>query len=199
MTNTSNTRTIAAIFRNWDDASRAVGKLQDAGFDDSQIGIARLDSEKGNVRTTNATGATKDDGERVAGGIATGAAVGGVAGLLAALASLAIPGVGPIVAGGVLATTFGSTAGAAIAGAGVGAGIGAATGGLIGALTSLGLSEDEARAYESGMRSGGTLVTVRADGRADEAARKLQQMGGETPSGYGRQSGSSTDPNWRFG
>jgi hypothetical protein len=207
MTSTSNTgsmghsRTVAAIFRDWNDATRAVGKLQDAGFDDDYIGIARLDSEKGNVQQHQVSGEKKDDGERVAGGVAAGAAVGGVAGLLAALASLAIPGVGPIVAGGVLATTFGSAAGAAITGAGVGAGIGAATGGLIGALTSLGLSEDEARAYESDMRRGGTLVTVQAGDRADEAIRMLQQMGGETHGRMGGQSGSgnSSDPNWRFG
>lgn len=199
MTNTSNTRTVAAVFRDWNDATRAVGKLQDVGFDDDQIGIARLDTESGNLRQESVSGEKKDDGEKVAGGIAAGAAVGGVAGLLAALASLAIPGVGPIVAGGMLATTFGTAAGTAIAGAGVGAGIGAAAGGLIGALTSLGLSEDEARWYESGMRSGGTLVTVRAGARADEAIRMLQQMGGETHSSAGGKSGSSSDPNWRFG
>jgi uncharacterized membrane protein len=81
----------------------------------------------------------------------------------------------------------------------VGAGLGAATGGLIGALTSLGLSEDEARAYESDMRSGGTLVTVQAGDRADDAIRMLQQMGGETRGRIGGQSGNSSDPNWRFG
>jgi hypothetical protein len=201
MTNTSSNtnRIVAAVFQDWNDASRAVTKLEDAGFSESMIGIARLDSDKGKIQHTDASGAKKDDGERVAGGVATGAAVGGVAGLLAALASLAIPGVGPIVAGGMLATTFGSAAGAAITGAGVGAGLGAATGGLIGALTSLGLSEDEARAYESGMRSGGTLVTVQAGDRADDALRMLQQMGGETHSRMGGQSGSSSDPNWRFG
>jgi hypothetical protein len=200
MTNTSNMsneRTVAAVFHNWNDATRAVNKLRDAGFDDDSIGIARLDNDHNKVQQVNTSGEVKDDAENVAGGVATGAAVGGVAGLLAALASLAIPGVGPIVAGGMLATTFGTAAGTAIAGAGVGAGIGAATGGLIGALTSLGLSEDEARSYESDMRNGSTLVTVRADhGRADEVIRMLQQMGGETRS---RMGGSSSDPNWRFG
>lgn len=204
MTNTSNDwtvneRTVAAIFHDWDKATRAVDALQDAGFDDGQIGIARLDDKKGSVRQVSASGEQKEVGENVAGGIATGAAVGGVTGLLAALASLAIPGVGPIVAGGVLATTFGTAAGTAIASAGVGAGIGAAAGGLIGALTSLGLSEEEARAYESDMRSGSTLVTVRAEKQlASEAIRILQQAGGESRSSTGG-SGDNPDPNWRFG
>lgn len=197
MTSADNTRTVAAVFRNWDDATRAVNNLRDAGFDDDRIGIARLDSDKNRVQQMDAKGEVKDDAAKVAGNVATGAAVGGVTGLLAALASLAIPGVGPIVAGGVLATTFGTAAGTAIASAGVGAGIGAAAGGLIGAMTSLGLSEEEARYYESDMRSGSTLVTLRADhGRADDAIRMLQQMGGETRS---QLSGKNSDPNWRFG
>lgn len=200
MNDMSNMRTVAAVFHNWDDATRAVNKLRDAGFDDDHIGIARLDNEKGKVRQVDTSGEVKDDAEKVAGGVATGAAVGGVAGLLAALASLAIPGVGPIVAGGVLATTFGTAAGTAIASAGVGAGIGAAAGGLVGALTSLGLSEDEARYYENDIRSGSTLVTVRAENaRSDDAIRMLQQMGGETRSRMSGQGGSNTDPNWRFG
>jgi hypothetical protein len=197
--NTNNMRTVAAVFHKWDDATHAVRALQDAGFDDQYVGIARLDSEKGQVQQHTTSGEVKDDGERVAGGIAAGAAVGGVAGLLAALASLAIPGVGPIVAGGMLATTFGSAAGAAITGAGVGAGLGAATGGLIGSLKSLGLSDDEAQAFESDMRNGSTLVTVQAGDRANDAIRMLQQMGGETRSHTTGPSGSNTDPNWRFG
>lgn len=197
---TDNMRTVAAVFRNWDEATHAVHALQDAGFDDDEIGIARMDDKKGSVKQVDTSGRAKDTGENVAGGIAAGAAVGGVTGLLAALASLAIPGVGPIVAGGVLATTFGTAAGTAIASAGVGAGIGAAAGGLIGALTSLGLSEEEARYYESDMRSGSTLVTVRADyAQADEAIRVLQQSGGQTRSRLSSDAGNSTDPNWRFG
>ena len=100
--------------------------------------------------------------------LATGAALGGATGLLAALASLAIPGVGPIIAGGVLGTTL------------AGAGIGAAAGGLIGALTSLGLSEEDARYYEEGIRSGGTLVTVHDNARTADAVRVLEQFGGRT-------------------
>ena len=61
-------------------------------------------------------------------------------GVLAGIGALAIPGVGPIIAGGALASTL------------AGAGIGAAAGGLLGALVGLGIPEEEARYYETGLR-----------------------------------------------
>src|SRR5919202_424737 len=56
-----------------------------------------------------------------------------------------------------------------------GAAIGAAGGGLVGALTgSMGVPEDEARYYDQEFQSGRTIVTVKADGRYDEAQRILR-------------------------
>ena len=171
-TNT-NINTVARVFDSWSSASQAVDALRTANFRDDQIGILSLDRKSGEVRNSNVrNGEIVDDGTKVASGVATGAAVGGAAGLLAALASLVIPGVGPIIAGGVLATTVGTTL--------AGAGIGAATGGLIGALTSLGFSEEDARYYDEGIRSGGTLVTVHDSNRNEEALRILEQFGGRT-------------------
>jgi uncharacterized membrane protein len=90
----------------------------------------------------------------------------GVAGLLLGLGALAIPGLGPLVAAGPLA--------AALAGAGAGA----VAGGLMGALTDLGVPEDEARSYVDGLRRGGVLLVVRAEGMMIErAAATLQRHG----------------------
>lgn len=174
-------RTIAAVFTDWNGASRAVEELRNVGFGDAEIGIARV-ADDGDKLQGSGTAEVKDQAKGVAGGVATGAAVGGVTGLLAALASLLIPGVGPIVAGGVLATTFGSAAGAAVAGAGIGAGIGAVAGGLVGSLTSIGLPEEEARSYEEALRSGSTLVTVSSMDRTTEAKRILERNGGRSNS-----------------
>jgi len=50
----------------------------------------------------------------------------------------------------------------------IGAGVGAIDGGLIGALTYLGFEKDEAEYYDTGVRNGRTLVTVRDDdGRSE--------------------------------
>ncbi|MCA1644502.1 MAG: YsnF/AvaK domain-containing protein, partial [Chloroflexi bacterium] len=53
------------------------------------------------------------------------------------------------------------------------AGVGAITGALVG----MGVPKDEAEYYESEVKSGRTLVAVRADGRYDEAQRLLRQHG----------------------
>jgi len=126
--------------------------LRRAGFSDDQIGFVmqKQEGESGEIKHDT------DDGGAggVIGGILAGAGVGGV---VAAAAALLIPGFGPVVAGGILATVLG------------GAAIGAAAGGLIGALTQMGVPEEEARYYEGEVREGRILVTVKAEGRYQEA------------------------------
>jgi hypothetical protein len=92
----------------------------------------------------------------------TGAGIGGV---VAAAAALLVPGFGPVIAGGVLATVLG------------GAAVGAAAGGILGALTGMGIPEEEARYYETAFNEGRILVTVKADGRYEEAREALYDQG----------------------
>ena len=73
---------------------------------------------------------------------------------------------GPVVAGGALAVFLANTLG------------GVAVAGLAGALLQLGLSESEARYYESQLKSGRTLLTVKTVRRADEAVHLLRQHNG---------------------
>lgn len=167
------TRAVARVFDTWNAASRAIDQLRAASFRDDEIGIVSLESQRHTKQANNTT--VKD--ESVGSGAAKGAAVGGALGILAALASLAIPGVGPIVAGGILGTSLSAAAATTVAGAG----IGAAAGGLFGAITELGISDDDARWYEEGVRKGGTLVTVHSN-RSDEAVRVMEQEGGRTRS-----------------
>jgi uncharacterized protein (TIGR02271 family) len=108
-----------------------------------------------------------DEGSQAATGAGIGAATGlGVGGLwgLGIMAGV-LPAIGPAIAGGALATLLTSAA------------AGAATGGLLGALAGMGIPEDEAEYYEGEFERGGTIVTVRADHRYDEAKRVLQQFG----------------------
>ena len=101
-------------------------------------------------------------GSGAAGGLLTGGVVGGI---LGALAAGLIPGIGPILAGGVLAGALG------------GAAVGAAAGGLLGALVGMGVPEEEAHHYNREFESGRTIVTVKADGRYDEARSIMQRYG----------------------
>ena len=81
----------------------------------------------------------------------------------AALATSIIPGVGPVIAGGLLV----GAVEAALAGA--------TGGGILGALIGMKIPEEEARHHHGAFHSGRTLVTVRAEGRYDEALAILQR------------------------
>jgi hypothetical protein len=84
----------------------------------------------------------------------SGAVLGG---FLGAAGALLIPGIGPVVAGGILITAL------------AGAAIGATTGGVIGAFVSMGLPEHDAHHYAREFEAGRTIVTVKTDGRQQEA------------------------------
>lgn len=168
--------TVAGLFRDRDDAEQAINELKDAGFRPEDVGVA--------MRDPTAQGELAEDtGTKAAQGATSGALggglLGGIVGFLVGIGALAIPGVGPVVAGGMLASALGLGGGTALAGAG----IGAAAGGIVGALVGLGIPEDEAKHFESGVREGSVLVTVRAGARAMEAMAILERSGADTGPG----------------
>jgi hypothetical protein len=87
-------------------------------------------------------------------------------GLLGGLNVIAVPGLGPVVGAGWLVSPL------------VGAGAGAVTGGLVGTMLDAGVPEQDARAYEEGVRRGGALVAVRAgENEADRIVDILDSEG----------------------
>jgi uncharacterized membrane protein len=163
-TESSISATVVGLFPNQADAERAIQRLKQEGFSESQIGVAIKDrgEQKELIEGTGTQAA-----EGAATGAIGGGVLGGVIGLLASVGALAIPGVGPIIAGGTLASTL------------AGAGIGAAAGGLLGALVGMGVPEEDARHFDEGFRAGGTLVTVDAGDRAEEARECLSDTGAD--------------------
>ena len=166
--------TVAALFKDRSEAERAINALHEAGFTNDQVGVA--------LRDRNAQGTLVDETgastvESAVTGAVGGGLLGGITGFLAGLiAALVIPGVGPIVVGGTLASALTAAGGTAVAGAG----IGAATGGVLGALAGMGFTDEEARYFDKGFRTGDTLVTVYATTRVHEATSILQRHGGDT-------------------
>jgi hypothetical protein len=167
-----NTRAVVGVFHNQEKADAAVADLYDSGFTYDQIGVvARTDAGTGDwsdpTTRPTAADATMDDDTGAEEGAVAGAAVGaGVGGLWAlGIAAGALPAIGPVVAGGILASLLASAA------------LGAAAGGLVGALIGLGIPEEEAQYYEEEFRSGRILVTVRANGREEEAREILLSHG----------------------
>jgi hypothetical protein len=167
------TRTVVALFDDFNDASGAVRDLVDNGFSRDDISLMASDPENqysryiGTTPEEEATGAAQGAGV----GAGIGAVVGGLGGLLVGLGALAIPGIGPIIAAGPLAAAL-----TGLAGAGAGAVAGGVTGGLLGALVDMGVPEDTAQYYAEGVRRGGHLVTVRtADHMSDRAVDLLNR------------------------
>ena len=154
--------TVVALFDDRDQAQTAVAALQDAGFRSDDIGITMRDREEASTLAEHTSATT---GAGAATGALAGGALGAVAGWLAGIGALAIPGIGPIIAAGPLAAAL------------TGAAIGAAGGSLTGALTGLGVPEDEARWYETEVGRGGTLITVGAGQRYDEARQLMLRCG----------------------
>ncbi len=165
-------RTIAHVYQSYSEATRVVQALESAGISHDDISI--VSGEQGTSGTGGtATGMTSGDPEQgAATGAGTGASIGtvlgGGAGLLAGIGALAIPGVGPLVAAGWLVAAL------------TGAGAGAAAGGLLGSLTGAGISEADSKTYEEGVRSGGSLVTVRVD---ESQASHVEQIMGISTAG----------------
>ncbi|HEX2559774.1 hypothetical protein [Phenylobacterium sp.] len=175
------TRTVTRLFDHHTDAIQAVEELERAGISHDRISLVSNNADNwhaghqhpkgggdsGPLGDRNGDG-DNDVADGAGKGATTGGLIGGGAGLLAGLGMLAIPGLGPVVAAGWLASTA--------VGAAAGAAAGGATGGLLGALKEAGHSDEEANVYSEGVRRGGTLVSVRADG--DEADRIEQILHG---------------------
>jgi uncharacterized protein (TIGR02271 family) len=159
---TDNRSTVVGVFHDRDDARDAIEALKDAGFAAQDISILSPDKQATEQMA-------EETGTHAASGAATGAVAGGIlgglGGWLVGIGALAIPGVGPFIAAGAFATALG--------GAALGAGVGA----IAGALVGMGIPEEEAKYYEGEVKSGRTLVTVRADGRSAEATQLLRHHG----------------------
>lgn len=153
---------VTAVFRSRDDAESAFDALLGSGYSDSEIDV--MMSEK--TRTTYY--ATTPEGERhrvgskmgegAAIGGAVGTAVGAALGAVAAIGTtLALPGLGLVIAGPIAAAL-------------AGAGAGGVAGGMVGGLIGLGISEENAQAYQDALRSGGVFIGVRPHS-SDDAGR----------------------------
>ena len=152
--------TLVAVFTSHTAAEDAVKLLQKNGMPMDQLSIIGQDFktiEKPLGFLT--TGSVACDGARV------GAWTGGFFGILVGAAFLIVPGIGPLVIVGPLAATLLGGVEGAIAGSAVGA--------LAGALVSLGFSEKQAIRYESEIKAGKFLVTLKGDSKQLEKAKKL--------------------------
>ena len=161
---------IAGLFEQEQAADLVIDELQNAGFNQEQFGVLARNRviQKVDWEEDVEEGVIHQEGSKL--GASGGATVGGLTGLLLGVGALAIPGIGPALAAGSIATALGTIAAAT--------GLGAVSGGLLGALTSMGISEEDADFYAEGVKRGGILVVVEADDeRADFVRTVMKQAG----------------------
>ena len=144
--------TVLGIFFERNNAEKAVRTLNEEGYNPKDMSIIMKDVDEGremaeDIGTNILEGTTA--------GATAGAVLGGFGGLLA---SYVILGLGAFFIGGPIAVALGLTG--TVAATTSGAVTGALAGGLLGALTGFGLSEDEAKDYETRIREGGILLAV---------------------------------------
>jgi uncharacterized protein (TIGR02271 family) len=155
--------TVVGVFEDRQKADQAVDALRRGGFREDQIGVAMRHDDSMSGTASDASETESQAGAGAAAGALTGLGLGALAGL--GVLSGMIPVVGPAIAGGTL--------GVLLTNAAAGAGLG----GLAGALIGGGMPEHEASYYQGEFEAGRTIVTVTADGRADEANAILHRFG----------------------
>lgn len=166
---------IVTTFKTKDSAEQAVTRLHqelDIATDEISYVYRNPDGEVTEVDADDVAGTSTTEGA------VKGAEVGGAVGALAGLATVAglIPVIGPIVAAGPIVTALGLTG--AVGTTVAGAVTGALAGGIIGALTNLGVSKEEAEAYEQAILAGDILIMVHSD-KEDEIVSVFEEAGSD--------------------
>ncbi len=169
--NTSNSPIVTALFRDRQSAECAYRAISGRGYDKDDVNVIMSDETRQSQYAEGTVGDT-ELGSKALEGTATGAGIGGtlgaVIGAIAAIGtSVLLPGLGLLIAG-------------PLAGALVGAGAGGLTGGLLGALVGSGIPEEHAAEYETGIKSGGTVLGVNPRNAEDAAyfEREFTNCGG---------------------
>lgn len=133
-------KVLVGVFETEREANNVILRLKEIGYSEDDITVLAKDKEK--------LERLEGDTNNMASGAAIGGTLGGIAAALPALGVLAIPGIGPILAAGPIAVILGGIVAGGVAG------------GLIGAFTKMGVSEEDAKNYESQLEMGKIIVLV---------------------------------------
>jgi hypothetical protein len=149
---------LTGLFTDKDSSEGAYRSLRERGYTDEEISVMMSDETRNKYYGDGQ--AETELGTKAAEGTGIGSMVGGslgavIAGIAALGTNLVLPGVGLVVWGPLAAAL-------------AGAGAGGLTGGIVGALIGAGIPEDRAKAYEEGIKGGGTVFGVQP--RNDEDA-----------------------------
>lgn len=162
-------KTVAAIFENRDYAEKAARQIKDRGLKTEDISIV---AKNGDDRGDGAGTMGVDNhgvNDNISDGVVTGGVLGGLAGLLIGAGSMIVPGLGIIAAAGPITGLLS----------------GAVTGGIVGGLVDLGIPEKQSKQYETDIKAGKILFSMRADeDKIDDIAAILRNNGASSVDTY---------------
>lgn len=164
-------KTVAAVFEHYSHAENAARQIKDKGLRTDDISLV---ARQGGEEDGGDTGATMRNGSRavndnISDGVVTGGILGGLAGLLIGAGSMVIPGLGIIAAAGPITGLLS----------------GAVTGGIVGGLVDLGIPENKGRQYETDIKAGKVLFTMRTDeDRIEDVSSVLKDNGAKSVDVY---------------
>lgn len=176
-------RTVVAVFDTYRNAEIAANQIKNQGLrtDDISIVAKERDADaKGTTRTTGttATMGTADNAtatnargvnDNISDGVVTGGILGGLAGLLIGAGSMVIPGLGIVAAAGPITGLLS----------------GAVTGGIVGGLIDLGIPENRSKQYETDIRAGKILFSMKTDDdKVDRITSILKDNGAASVESY---------------
>ncbi|HHW31231.1 MAG TPA: hypothetical protein GXX20_06100 [Clostridiaceae bacterium] len=163
-------KTVAAIFSRREYAEKAARDIKDQGLRTDDISIVAKEGEETQTGVTATMGnGMRGVNDNISDGVVSGGILGGLAGLLIGAGSMVIPGLGIIAAAGPITGLLS----------------GAVTGGIIGGLIDLGIPEDKGRQYESDIKAGKILFSMKVDeSKVDKVASILRNNGAESVDTY---------------
>lgn len=162
----SKNKMVTAVFRSQTDTENAFEALRGLGYDESEIDVLMSDKTRKEWYSLVDEGDKHSAGNMAVEGVGVGGSVGTAIGatlgaVVAIGTTIALPGLGLIVAGPIVAALAGG-------------GAGAVTGGLVGGLVGLGISEENAKAYQELLRQGGVAIGV--EPHASEDVKKIEKV-----------------------
>lgn len=163
-------KTVVAIFDNHAHAESAAKQIKDQGLRTDDISIIAKQGEEDTGGLSATMG--KEAGPRndnISDGVVTGGILGGLAGLLIGAGSMVVPGLGIVAAAGPITGLLS----------------GAVTGGIVGGLVDLGIPEKRSKQYETDIRAGKILFSMRTDeDKVDRIASVLRSSGAQSVDAY---------------
>ena len=139
-------KTVVAIFDSHSQAEDAAYIIKERGLRDEDISIITKQTEASDFKNDKAKNDDIDDG------VLTGGVLGGLGGLALGAGSLVVPGLGIIAAAGPIVGILG----------------GAVAGGVVGGLIDLGIPEDESRRYESEIKEGRVIFSLKCSSEHED-------------------------------